>query len=87
MPNEDLNLLTKKVSVHTTPYITRRGYQCLKYSQYFVFAGFNPRGPRGGTIGNCVDGERVAGPFRDKAAAHAAACRIAEVNGWYFQNK
>lgn len=64
-----------KVVIHTLPYVTNAGWTCTNWFRWHVYVGENPRGPRGGRVGNCVDGRWVGGPFhqRDEAEAFAAA--------------
>lgn len=66
-----------KVTVHAVPYITRAGHICLKYSSYFVAAGIQPLGPKGGRCGVIVDGEQVSRLFNSRQAAEAEAAAYA----------
>ena len=73
--NENTNVL--KVAVHKKPYVTRGGLTCHKWHGFYVYAGANPIGPRGGRCGNCVDGNSVSGQLRTREEAHAFAERYA----------
>ena len=52
---------------------------------YRVGAGASPRGPRGGTCGNMVDGWWASNDHYEQGAAERSAKSYAEANGYEYQ--
>ena len=70
-----------KVTVHSVPSVTSEGHVCKKWPRYFVAAGANPCGPRGGRCGVMMDGERVSSFLSSWEKARAAAEAYATARG------
>ncbi len=65
------------VAVHRVPHVTRDGHACTKWCDLVVVVGPSPFGPRGGTGGIVVSGQRVARyPYRDREQAYNFAAEL-----------
>jgi hypothetical protein len=75
-----VNEAKNKITVHTTSWVTSKGYVCHRWPAYFVIAGRNPLGPRGGKNGKFVDGRQVGHRFKKFEDAHNFAKQFAKEN-------
>lgn len=71
-----------KVCIHNRPYVTRSGYEAIRWRRFYIYVGIDPEGPRGGRGGLCVNAKCMFGPYRNYSDAMTMAKVYSVENGY-----